>query len=141
MNIKLLFCVPFLLLISNCKTQTSKTETSVTTNNIIAIGLNKQVKIPNSKISLQFKDIVEDSRCPVNVTCVWEGVAIIDIDAITDGQATNFKVATKDFLPKNAAKSFSFSGYKFTLTELKPQPGGKTETASVTLKYEKLDQK
>ena len=99
--------------------------------------MEKQAKIPNSKVSIQFKEVVEESRCPLDVTCVWEGIAIINIDAVSNNQATNFQVGTRDFLPKNVTKSFSFSGYKFTLVELKPQPGGKEEPTTVSFKYEK----
>ncbi|MBV6878611.1 hypothetical protein NG800_001860 [Epilithonimonas ginsengisoli] len=138
MNIKTIFCIPLLLLMSNCKTQTSsKTETSTVTNNIVTIGLDKQVKIPNSKVSLQFKEVVEESRCPVDVTCVWEGIAIVNVEATSGSEKMDFKVATRDFLPKNVTKTFSFSGYKFTLTELKPQPGAKEEPATVSFKFEK----
>lgn len=137
-NIKTIFCIPLLLLMSNCKTQTSsKTETSTVINNTVTISLNKQMKIPNSKVSLQFKEVVEESRCPVDVTCVWEGIAIVNVEAISGSEKMDFKVGTRDFLPKNVTKSFSFSGYKFTLTELKPQPGGKEEPSTVSFKYEK----
>lgn len=137
MNIKTIFCLPLFFLMSNCKTQTAKTETSAVTNNMITIGLEKQVKIPNSKVSLQFKEVVEESRCPVDVTCVWEGIAIVNIEAISGNEKTTFQVANRDFLQKNVMKSFSFSGYKFTLVELRPQPGGKEEPTTVSFKYEK----
>jgi len=137
MNIKTIFCIPLLLLMSNCKTQTAKTETTAVTNNTVTIGLEKQAKIPNSKVTIQFKEVVEESRCPIDVTCVWEGIAIINVDAVSGNQKQNFQVATRDFLQKNLTNSFNFSGYRFTLVELKPQPGGKEEPTTVTFKYEK----
>lgn len=137
MNIKLIFCLPLLLVMSNCKTQTSKPETSAVTINTVTVGLEKQVKIPSSKINLHFKEIVEDSRCPVDVTCVWEGLAIVNIEAVSGKDKSIFQVATRDFAAKNVTKSFSFSGYRFTLVELKPQPGGKEEPTTVSFKYEK----
>ena len=137
MNIKTIFCIPLLLLMSSCKTQTSKPETSTVNNNTVTIGLNKSMKIPNSKVSLQFKEVVEESRCPVDVTCIWEGIAIVNVEAVSANEKTNFQVSTRDFLQKNVTKSFSFSGYRFTLTDLKPYPGGKEESQSVSFKYEK----
>lgn len=136
MNLKSLLFAPILLLMSNCTTQ-SQAQTSESGNNTITIGINKTAKIPNSKINLEFKNIVEDSRCPVDVTCVWEGIAIVDVNINSGKETEDFQVATRDFQPKNATKSFSFSGYKFTLTDLKPYPGGKEESESVTFKYEK----
>ena len=137
MNIKTFFCIPLLLMMSNCKTQTAQTETATVTNNTVLLGLDKQAKIPNSKINLQFKEIVEESRCPVDVTCVWEGLAIVEIEATSGTQKSNFRVATRDFEQKNVKNSFSFYGYKFTLVELKPQPGAKEEPTTVSFKYEK----
>lgn len=121
---------------SNCTTQ-SQAQTSESGNNTITIGINKTAKIPNSKINLEFKNIVEDSRCPIDVTCVWEGIAIVYVNVNSGKQTEDFQVATRDFQPKSANKSFSFSGYRFTLTDLKPYPGGKQEAKSITLKYEK----
>jgi len=137
MNIKLLLCVPLLLLMSNCKTQTSQPETATVTGTTVKIGLDKQVKIPNSKVTLKFKELMEDSRCPVDVTCVWEGLAIVNVEAVSGSTNQNFQVATRDFIQKNVTNSFSFSGYKFTLIDLKPQPGGKVEPTTVSFKYEK----
>ncbi|MDP9955772.1 hypothetical protein J2X97_001409 [Epilithonimonas hungarica] len=136
MNIKTLLFAPVLLLMSNCTTQ-SQTQNSENGSNTITIGINKTAKIPNSKINLHFKEITEDSRCPVDVTCVWEGIATVNIEGTSGSQKTNFQVGTRDFLPRNVSKSFSFSGYRFTLTDLKPYPGGKQESESVTFKYEK----
>ena len=136
MNFKLLIFAPVLLLMSNCKTQ-SQTQTS--DDNTITIGINKKTTIPNSKISLEFKEIVEDSRCPVDVTCVWEGIAIVNIDATNGNQKTNFQVSNQNLEDKNITRSVTVSGYKITWQQLKPQPGGKEETPFVTLQYKKID--
>ena len=134
MNFKLLIFAPVLLLMSNCKTQ-SQTQTS--DDNTITIGINEKTTIPNSKISLEFKEIVEDSRCPVDVTCVWEGIAIVNIDATNGNQKTNFQVSNQNLEDKNITRSVTVSGYKITWQQLKPQPGGKEEPPILTLKYEK----
>ena len=136
MNFKLLIFVPVLLLMSNCKTQ-SQTQTSG--DNTLTIGINEKTTIPNSKISLEFKEIVEDSRCPVDVTCVWEGIAIVNIDATNGNQKTNFQVSNQNLEDKNITRSVTVSGYKITWQQLKPQPGGKEETPFVTLQYKKID--
>ena len=134
MNFKLLIFAPVLLLMSNCKTQ-SQTQTSG--DNTLTIGINEKTTIPNSKISLEFKEIVEDSRCPVDVTCVWEGIAIVNLKASNGSETKNIQLATKDFEPKNTKKNTNFDGYKISLIDVKPYPGGKPEAKSITLKYEK----
>ena len=57
MNLKSLLFAPVILLMSNCTTQ-SQAQTSESGNNTITIGINKTAKIPNSKINLEFKNIV-----------------------------------------------------------------------------------
>ena len=136
MNLKSLLFAPVILLMSNCTTQ-SQAQTSESGNNTITIGINKTAKIPNSKINLEFKNIVEDSRCPVDVTCVWEGIAIVNLKANNGSETKNIQLATKDFEPKNTKKSTDFDGYKISLIDVKPYPGGKQEPKSITLKYEK----
>ena len=136
MNLKSLLFAPVILLMSNCTTQ-SQAQTSESGNNTITIGINKTAKIPNSKINLEFKNIVEDSRCPIDVTCVWEGIAIVNLKANNGSETKNIQLATKDFEPKNTKKSTDFDGYKISLIDVKPYPGGKQEAKSITLKYEK----
>lgn len=131
MNYKLFLFALALLLMSNCKTQTQNSDHTVT------IGINKKASIPNSKINIEFVNVAEDSRCPVGVTCVWEGIAIVDMKATNGNEVRQFQLATKDFEPKNTNKTFSYSGYNITLQAVKPYPGGKDEAASVTIKYEK----
>lgn len=130
--------MPLLLLMSNCKTK-SQTHTQNSDIKTISIGINKKITIPNSKISLEFKEIIEDSRCPVDVTCVWEGIAIVSIDAINGNERTNFQISNQNFEDRNIARSATVSGYKFTWIQLKPQPGEKEQSPVLTLQYEKID--
>ena len=90
MNLKSLLFAPVILLMSNCTTQ-SQAQTSESGNNTITIGINKTAKIPNSKINLEFKNIVEDSRCPIDATCVWEGIAIVNIKASNGSETKNIQ--------------------------------------------------
>lgn len=121
---------------TSCKTQ--NTQSTSPQNNDITIGFGKTVKIPDSKISLQFKSIAEDSRCPVGATCVWEGVAIINMQARSNNEIKDFQIATRDFEPKNALRSVEYNGYVFTLTDVNPKRGEKSQTeSSITIHYEK----
>ena len=128
--------MPLLLLMSNCKT---KSQTQNSDSKSISIGINKKTTIPNSKISLEFKEIIEDSRCPVDVTCVWEGIAIVNIDATNGNQKTNFQISNQNMEERNIKNSVSVSGYKITWIQLKPQPGEKEQSPVLTLQYEKID--
>lgn len=39
-------------------------------------------------VAVTFVRLVEDSRCPIGVTCVWEGDAVVLIRIDTDGEST-----------------------------------------------------
>lgn len=136
MNFKTLLFAPLLLLMSNCKTQ-SQTQNPASDNKTFTLGINKKISIPNSKVTIEFENISEDSRCPANVTCVWEGIAIVNLKAVSGSETKDIQVATRDFSPKQVTKSFSYSGYRFTLQDVRPYPGGKEEASTVTLKYER----
>lgn len=135
MNYKLLLVAPAILLLTNCKTK-AQNETK-NSDGIVTIELNKKTAIPGSKIALEFNQVTEDSRCPVDVTCVWEGIAIVNLKANNGTETKNIQLATKDFEPKNTKKSTDFDGYKISLIDVKPYPGGKQGPKSITLKYEK----
>jgi len=137
MNVKPLIMLPLFLIMSNCKTKTATAQAENQTGNTISIELGKTKTIPGSKLSLQFKEVVEESRCPVDVTCVWEGIAIVDIAATSGSEKADLQIATRDFEQKNVKKSASFAGYRVTLVELKPQPGAKEEPVTAIFKYEK----
>lgn len=131
MNIRFFFSLWLFLIMFSCKTQNAKSSDSG--NPILTIEQGKSAKIPNSSISLSFNNIEEDSRCPEGMTCVWEGIAILNMEAKSADETKSFQIATKDFASKNALKSFKYKGYKLTLQNL-TAPNG-TETA--TIRYEK----
>jgi len=60
-------------------------------------------------VRVSFTQVVEDSRCPASVACVWQGNAAIRLDIRTAG-GTAF--------PSEVAAA----GYTFTLIDLDPKP-------------------
>lgn len=135
MNFKTFLIAPAILLMANCKTQTQSEPQK--SDGTITVAVNKKVTIPDSKISIEFQQISEDSRCPANVTCVWEGIAIVNLKMSNGKENKDIQFATRNFEPKNAVKSLNYDGYNITLQDVKPYPGGKQEAQSITLKYEK----
>lgn len=82
--------------------------------------LDKQVKIPFGntihfdKLELNFYDI-QDSRCPLDVVCIWEGevTAMIYVKNQTDKISVNFTLGdTISYIPP----------YKIILTDVEPHP-------------------
>lgn len=74
--------------------------------------------LKTDKLNVEFVSVLEDSRCPENVDCVWAG---------------NAKVQIKVFKGKMAAQTFELNtglepqiieaaGYKIRLVKLNPTP-------------------
>jgi len=78
---------------------------------IIEIGIGQKIQLDDLK--LYFYDI-EDSRCPLDVECVWEGevTAMINLDNKTLDASTYF----------TPGRTVTFLPYEITMTEIQPHP-------------------
>ena len=50
---------------------TAQTDSTKTPRIVVKVPLGEQVVI--NEVSVKFDEVLEDSRCPVNVECIWEG--------------------------------------------------------------------
>lgn len=60
-----------LMIFSSC--QSSLTHDLYNYGDEFVLGLGDEERIGSEKVSVKFVDVLEDSRCPSNVTCVWAG--------------------------------------------------------------------
>ena len=70
-------------------------------------------------LTVRFDGVSADSRCPVDVTCVWEGDAVVVIDASAparDREALELHTAGR--FPREAV----YGRYRVRLVSLAPQP-------------------
>jgi hypothetical protein len=83
---------------------------------VVQFGNSKQV---NSDLRVSFAQVVEDSRCPASVVCVWQGNGAIRLDITTGSgsQSATLNTAGGTGFPRET----SAAGYTFTLVELDPQ--------------------
>jgi hypothetical protein len=85
----------------------------------VTVGLGKQVALDSGLLKVKFLSVLEDSRCPMNATCVWAGRVRIKA-VITKGR---LKPRTIVLSSDEPAKDAGLYGYSFQLTDLKPQKG------------------
>ncbi len=88
--------------------------------NTYEIGFEKTVN-HNKALEITFSDI-EDSRCPTDVVCVWEGQADIELTAFfeEDDAPTIFHLVGRAGYPDLA--DTLVNGYRFQLLEVDPYP-------------------
>ena len=85
---------------------------------LVKISLGETVNF--KKATVKFLKVVEDSRCPSDVTCIWEGQAIVLVEVTETGkQAQQVEL----FYGKRINKSlFSSEGYSLKGMSLSPYP-------------------
>ena len=96
----------FLVLISFCAflpagqagAKAQNTTPTIAENNEFTIGLGEHQKIHG--VTITFLEVLEDSRCPKDVDCVWAGQAKIKISIEEKGKASFDKEILFDALGK-----------------------------------------
>ncbi|WP_051190495.1 hypothetical protein [Kaistella palustris] len=83
-------------------------------------GENKFLKA--YEMNVTFKKMIEDSRCPKDVNCVWAGVATAEVELI--GLATRpvtVKLSTVSDANRGYSKAEQFNGYQISLVNVAPE--------------------
>lgn len=80
------------------------------------LKINEKILISEIGVTVTFLGVVEDSRCPVNVYCVWAGRVTVEVSIMKRNEAA-FKINLT--LPDRDKKEFD--GYAITLLRVDPQ--------------------
>jgi hypothetical protein len=66
-------------------------------NKEFSLGIGQSASIDGEKLIIKFKAVLEDSRCPINVVCVWAGNGKVEFEALdTDGQNKSVILNTEE---------------------------------------------
>jgi hypothetical protein len=83
----------------------------------IKLGIKKQKAVTDG-MTMKFVAVIEDSRCPVGVDCVWEGNAKVQIKISNrKGNSQTFELSTHP-----EPQAVTFEGYEIRLGEVTPRP-------------------
>lgn len=84
------------------------------------VQIGHTVEIASEKLAITFRQVMEDSRCPVDVQCFWAGQAVIEVEVAEHGKSLgSFRLT----LGQDAsAAQVSVSGYRITFVGLDPIP-------------------
>ncbi len=116
----------FLLTLAACAAKAPPVETyDAPLGSAFPATLGKPVRMDG--ISLELTRMVEDSRCPKNVTCVWQGAATVALTVLVGDLPTELTLATA---PAEAA-SKRVGVYKVELLDLMPYPDATVRRASM----------
>ncbi|MGH9946624.1 MAG: hypothetical protein ACRD6X_05430 [Pyrinomonadaceae bacterium] len=100
-----------LLIVANCAiTFAMNPET-------VSVQVGKSKIESSTKIKVEFVEMMEDSRCPADVNCIWAGNAKIKIVVSKNGNEKTIELNSGI-----ANKDNCFAGYNFKLEKLTPEP-------------------
>ncbi|MEM5802241.1 MAG: hypothetical protein QXQ18_02550 [Candidatus Aenigmatarchaeota archaeon] len=81
-----------------------------------------QMALIDDKMILKFLEVSEDSRCPSDVWCFWEGEARVIVNVIKDNKNLgNFTLIIRGLKPNNLSSKV-FDGFSIKLMDLSPYP-------------------
>lgn len=112
------FIISILILTTFCSDSITETESFNLLDDII-INYNQKLVNDDENISIQFTELVGDSRCPIDAICVWEG----DAEAKFRFSKNN---SFEDFTLQTSRNYFNADtllfGYRIELVEVFPYP-------------------
>lgn len=82
------------------------------------LRVGQQKRVANGDLRIKFVSVMEDSRCPVGVDCIWAGNAQIKV-LVTDRRGE-----TKEMLinTNSGVQGDQHAGYAVNLVSLTPEP-------------------
>jgi hypothetical protein len=134
------------ILLAACATQSSNPwhsgrEVALATDFDLAAG--DKVGVAGTRLVVEFDRVVEDSRCPMNARCVWEGnakvvVGVKEFAANATERIRSISTPLELNTSERFAKRQSFGRFEVVLVHLEPTPmaGQKVDEYVATLRVE-----
>ena len=88
-------------------------------NTPFTLAFSQIASLQGGKIIIEFADVTEDSRCPLNVTCVWEGQATVALNISLDGKESGSLSLTSRAGHEKLAIA-DLEGYSIRLQKVEP---------------------
>jgi hypothetical protein len=93
-----------------------------------ALNGGAQMQLADGALTLHFTELLEDSRCPLDVDCFWSGQARFLIEASAPGQPPLALEFNTNPAPDQTVDSLPAYGYTVQLIQLDPYPEKAAET-------------
>ena len=87
-------------------------------NDTLTIAYQDTLRNPAENSWLTFSSLVADSRCAINVVCVWEGNAEISFTFFNGVKSASFNLNTHPMFGRDT----TVLGFDFSLIEVDPYP-------------------
>jgi uncharacterized lipoprotein YajG len=113
-NIFLVLCFACLLVLAGCSGQKNTLKTRL--GKEVALSIGQQAVITAENVTVVFKDITQDSRCPSDVVCVQAGQVNVVLDLTINGESSS-----SELMGRMEVTSQQIGEYIFTFS-VTPEP-------------------
>ena len=108
-----------LLAFVSCKKQSGSLKENYVPN-YIPMNTNQSVDMDGTTLTCYLDTVIQDSRCPVNATCVWQGVAVARFRISSENTTNTIVLATTKFGEYDT--NTTVSGFRIEFIDLSPYP-------------------
>ncbi len=88
----------------------------------IAVKIQKGETVVLKGVSLKFVEVLEDSRCPTDVTCIWAGRAIVKVEVTSNGKKEEKTVTFGQVRSGEEKNTNLYSSTEFAINALALNP-------------------
>ena len=129
--------ISFILFLLTSSFSFAQTEVATTPQIVFKLTLGETAS--TNGVTFHFKEVLEDSRCPENVQCVWAGQARVQVDI----SGSDLQEEAVDIIVGKKGKDVicETDGYVFRAVQLAPYPvapEGKKEAYVLLILQEKV---
>lgn len=127
---KVMLLLPALLLFM-CLAACKKSSTPRALEGAVLLGGCKSEMFGSEEVIICYDALVNESRCPAEAYCIWEGLAIGKFTFKVNTEIHTFNLATRRFTAIN--QDTIIANYKIHLENIDPYPGEKRGRPSSAL--------
>jgi hypothetical protein len=128
-------CFTLMFVFISCKKENT-IEPKTEPHSPYTIKYGETLTLPSLDLKIGFREILEDSRCPIGVMCFWQGRARINVWIVTSVTDT---ITIAPMIYGNSSKEDTIHhiptdtlGYRITLQQLDPYPVFGDTTHTIT---------
>lgn len=118
MRIRYTSPIALIALIGACSASSGVEVTSLEAPVELELRVGEERRVGGSAARVEFRAVLEDSRCPQDVVCVWAGNAAIEIGLTDDAEATHAIALNTGIEPR----ATEWNELRVTLLSVTPVP-------------------
>ncbi len=111
-----------LLFIFGCEKEESTLDAHFNLDETFTLKFGEEATCSCGNLEVQFSDVIEDSRCPQNVECVWEGQVSVQISILDENNSELQTLELTKHLDDIAPATDTLGNYIYFLKEVLPYP-------------------